>query len=83
MATLSASSSAALTVQQERDHALDLVESAIALVAGGGARRVTLVIPQAQLVLSAAQASARQLGVVARADWGPGGSCDIVISPVA
>ena len=70
-------------LRAELQHQLDLVESAIALVASGGARRATLVLTHADKVLSNAQASAHDQGVVVRAAWRADGSCDLVVEPIA
>jgi hypothetical protein len=83
MASQSAQPSAVANSRPDEEHAIDLVASAIALVAGGGARRVTLFMAHREAVMAAAQALSRRLGVVARAVEGPEGSCTIVISPVA
>jgi hypothetical protein len=83
MASPSVEPSRARTPAAERLHLLDLVESAVALIANGGARRVTLVLPHADRVLPDAQASARARGVVVRALWRADGACDIVVEPVA
>jgi hypothetical protein len=63
------------------EHELDLIESAIALVASGGASRVVVVLLNGDLILAAAQASARRRGVVVRSIRGSGGGCDIIVEP--
>ena len=83
MATSPAQPSAAHLRLDDLDHDLDLVESAIALVAGGRARRAALVLRDGERVLAAAQASGHRRGVVVRAVWRRGGGCDIVVEPVA
>ena len=83
MASQSVESSRARAAAADLEHRLDLVESAIALVAGGELRRATLVLPDADLVLPDAQSMARDHGVVARAVWRPDGACDVVVEPVA
>jgi hypothetical protein len=75
--------SRARTLRAEMQHQLDLVESAIALVANGGARRATLVLPHADLVLPEAQSLARERGVVVRAVWQADGACDVIVEPIA
>lgn len=65
-------------------HERDLVEAAIALVAGGGARRVSLLIQHGALILPGAQASAGRWGVIVRAVWRPDGAgCDLIVEPIA
>ena len=83
MATASAPASVARAQRLEQEHALDLVESAIALIAAGGARRATLVLEHPELILPTAQDSGRRWGVVVRADWRSDGGCDVVVEPVA
>jgi hypothetical protein len=83
MATSPAQPPAALLRPDDLDHDLDLVESAIALVAGGGADRVALVVRDGELILPLAQASGRRSGVVVRAVWRTNGGCDIVVEPIA
>jgi hypothetical protein len=70
-------------LRAQLQHQLDLVESAIALVASGGARRATLVLTHADQVLPNAQAWAHDQGVVVRAAWRADGSCDLVVEPIA
>jgi hypothetical protein len=66
------------------EHELHLVRGAIDLIASGGARRVTLVAMQvAEAILPAAQALAREQGVVVRAVWRQAGTrCDIAVEPI-
>lgn len=66
------------------EHDLLLLRGAIALIASGGARRVTLVkIHSGESVLAAAQALAREQGVIVRAMWQAGGkACDIAVEAV-
>ncbi len=65
-------------------HALDLVRSAIALAASGGARRVTLVqVESVERILAEAQVLAREYGVIVRPLWRPTRvGCDIAVEPV-
>lgn len=60
---------------------LELVRSAIELVAAGGAERVTLVgLRAAERVLPQAQHLSREAGLSARAIWpASGGGCDIAV----
>ena len=75
---------AAPTTRIRLQHERDLVEAAIALVAGGGARRVSLVVQHGPLILTAAQASAVRWGVIVRAAWRSGeGACDLIVEPIA
>jgi len=83
MASQSVETSRAHASRAELEHRLDLVESAIALVANGGARRATLVLPNAASVLLVAQSVARDHGVLLRALWREDGACDLVVEPVA
>jgi hypothetical protein len=73
-----------LTTATPPDDNLLLLDGAIALIASGGARRVTLVAVQAaEALLPAAQALAREQGVIVRAIWRSGGAgCDIAVEPV-
>lgn len=83
MASSTACRVAAPARRNRVEHELDLVEGAIALVAGGGARRVSLVVPHGALILPTARAIGRQWGVIVRAVWRPGGArCDIVVEPI-
>ena len=62
----------------------DLVESAIAMVANGDARRVSLLLSQGAAILAGVQAIGRQRGVVVRAEGrGEHGRCDLVVEPMA
>jgi hypothetical protein len=72
---------AARARQRERDHELDLVEGAIALVAQGGAERVALLLRQAARILPVAQRSARPRGVTVRLAQRPDGS-ELVVEPM-
>jgi hypothetical protein len=83
MASQSVEPARARDSQAELEHRLDLIESAIALVASGGARRATVVMPDADLALPEAQSLARDHGVVVRAAWRADGACDVVVEPVA
>jgi hypothetical protein len=68
--------------RRERDHELDLVEGAIALVATGGAERVELILRQGERILPVAQASARERDVAIRVARREGGACDLVVEPM-
>ena len=63
------------------DYERDLVESAIAMVATGGSRRVTVAsIRFGEELLAEASSLARGRGVRVRPVWGLGdGACDIVV----
>jgi hypothetical protein len=65
------------------DHELNLVESSIALVAAGAARRVTInQLRFGEQILPMAQSSAREHGLVARALWHvQDDGCDIAVEP--
>ncbi len=66
------------------EHQRDLVDGAIAMVASGDARRVSLVLTHGAAILADAQASGRQWGVIVRGVWrGDGGGCDVVVEPIA
>jgi hypothetical protein len=69
---------------QRDEHDMLLVRGAIGLIANGGARRVTLVkLHSAEHILMAAQALAREQGVIVRAMWrASGDGCDIAVEPV-
>jgi hypothetical protein len=60
---------------------LELVRSAIDLIAGGGADRVTLVgLHGAEKILPQAQALSHAAGLFARATWRPDeAGCDITV----
>lgn len=66
------------------EHDLLLLRGAIDLIVTGGARRVTLVaVHSAEAILPAAQALARERGVIVRAVWrASGDGCDIAVEPV-
>jgi hypothetical protein len=66
-------------------HELSLVESSIALVVGGDARRVTVSgLRYAERILPIAQSSARVHGVVVRALWHAlDDGCAIAVEPCA
>ena len=65
------------------EHQRDLVEGAIAIVASGDARRVSLVLSDGAAILAGAQASGRQWGVIVRASWrADGQGCDVVVEPI-
>ncbi|HEY8771685.1 MAG TPA: hypothetical protein VIM66_00765 [Candidatus Limnocylindria bacterium] len=67
------------------EHELALVEGSIALLAAGGAARVTLTGLQfAERILPTAQRAARSRNVVVRPLWhSEAGSCDIAVEPLA
>jgi hypothetical protein len=75
----------AVPVRRNRyQHERDLVDGAIALVGGGGAPRVSLVIQHGAVILRGAQAIATRRGVIVRAVRRPGHSgCDVVVEPIA
>lgn len=82
MAITSVQKLAARRRQRERDHELDLVQGAIALVAAGGAERVALVLRHGERILPAAQASGRDHHVEVRVARREGGACDLVVEPM-
>jgi hypothetical protein len=65
------------------DHERCLINAAIALVASGGAIRVTMTgLRFGERILPTAEISARKQGVVIRPLWRPGGTiCDIAVEP--
>jgi hypothetical protein len=65
------------------EHELTLVQSSIALLAGGGAQRVTVSgLRFGERILPIAQSSARAFGVVVRPLWHAlDGGCDIAVEP--
>jgi hypothetical protein len=65
------------------EHEISLVNGSIALLASGGAVRVTLTgLRFGERILPTAQISARTLGVVVRPLWRPAGAgCDIAVEP--
>jgi hypothetical protein len=65
------------------EHELTLVRSSIALLAGGGAQRVTISgLRFGHRILPIAQSSARAFGVVARPLWHAlDDGCDIAVEP--
>ena len=66
------------------EHEVALVEGAIALLASGGAARVTLTgLRFAERILPMAQQSGREQDVAVRPLWCSGGnSCDIALEPL-
>lgn len=64
-------------------HEASLVDGAIDLVAGGEARRVSLVLRSGATLLPDAQARGRAYGVIVRGLWRADGSgCDLVVEPI-
>jgi hypothetical protein len=83
MATSVAALSAPYGQRKRIEHELDLVEGAVAMVARGEARRVSLVVGHGALILPVAQASGRRSGVIVRAAWRTdNANCDLVVEPV-
>jgi hypothetical protein len=66
------------------EHELSLIDSSIALLAAGGAVRVTLTgLRFAERILPAAKRTARARDVNVRALWRSGGvGCDITLEPL-
>jgi hypothetical protein len=65
------------------EHERCLINAAIALLASGGAIRVTITgLRFGERILPTAEISARKKGVVLRPLWRPGGTiCDIAVEP--
>lgn len=65
------------------EHEISLINGSIALLASGGAARVTLTgLRFGERILPTAQISARALGVVVRPLWrASGAGCDIAVEP--
>jgi hypothetical protein len=65
------------------EHEMSLIDSSIALLAAGGAVRVTLCgLRFAERILPKAQRSARERDVLVRPLWRKGGTtCDIALEP--
>jgi len=63
------------------EHEISLINGSIALLASGGAARVTLTgLRYGERILPTAQLSASELGVVVRPLWrSPDGGCDIAV----
>jgi hypothetical protein len=83
MAFTSARHPSARHLESRRDHEIDLVEGAIALVASGGARRASLVVQEGDAILAQARAAAIRHGVSVRAIVRPGGGCDLIVEPMS
>ncbi len=64
-------------------HEISLINGSIALLASGGADRVTLTgLRFGERILPSAQVAARPLGVVVRPLWrASGAGCDIAVEP--
>jgi hypothetical protein len=76
-----AASSVDASTRHRIDYERDLIENAIAMVAAGGSRRVTVAsIRFGEELLAEAASLARGRGVRIRPLWGLGdGACDIVV----
>jgi len=82
MAASSAPQSSVPASRKKVEHELELLESAITLVAGANASRVIVVLPDDDLILAAVRASARLRGVLVRSAPRSRGGCDVVVEPI-
>lgn len=83
MAASSAPQSSMPGSRERVEHEFDLLESAVALVASGGASRVIVVLRDHEPILSRARFTAGQRGVILRETQRAGGGWDIVVEPAA
>jgi hypothetical protein len=65
------------------EHELDLLESAIALVASGGASRVVVVMALGKRIPSTTRSTAGQRGVVLLQARRDDGGTDLIVEPAA
>ena len=70
-------------LESRRDHEIDLVESAIALVSSGGASRASLIVQEGEAILPYARAAASRHGVSVRSAGRPDGGCDLIVEPMS
>lgn len=64
---------------RRREHELDLLESAVSLVASGGASRVVVILGDEEPILSKARLAAGPRGVILREVKRADGGSDIVV----
>jgi len=81
MAASSAPQPSMRAARRWSEHELDLLESAVALVANGGASRVALIIGDKPPVHATARVRAGQRGVILREVKRADGNRDIVVEP--